>query len=200
MSSGPFAMAFRVGFLPLIVGRGLARPLRARASSPLRRAPRARAFTMLELLLVIAVIGLLGSVLVIGGARVLSPRPAPPEEVFWEAVSQARKTALLNQVEVRLSYDADARVFQIQGPRGAASFPILIEGEVHVDLLSAQRTGSTILIGGNLVETQPLAFVTFFDDGTCVPFRVQLRTTGEAEILAVDPWTCAPVLPRDPEI
>jgi general secretion pathway protein H len=53
-----------------------------------------------------------------------------------------------------------------------------------------------VLIGGTVVETEPLAAVTFYNDGTCTPFRVQLRANGAAHILSIDPWTCAPVLSK----
>lgn len=157
-----------------------------------------RGFTVLEVLLVIAVIGLLTSVLVVGGARMFDDQPVAPEEVFWRAVEDARRSALLGQVEVRMSYDAEERGFRLRGPNSGSFFPIAAERELHVDLLSMQPSATSILIGGVLVENQPLPFVTFFEDGTCTPFRVQIRTTGEVETLGVDPWTCAPVLAATP--
>jgi hypothetical protein len=42
--------------------------------------------------------------------------------------------------------------------------------------------------------------VTFYDDGTCTPFRVQLRTNAGAHMLTIDPWTCAPVLTKSDAI
>jgi general secretion pathway protein H len=38
--------------------------------------------------------------------------------------------------------------------------------------------------------------VTFYNDGTCTPFRAQVRTYAGAHMLSVDPWTCAPVLTK----
>ena len=58
------------------------------------------------------------------------------------------------------------------------------------------NSSSSILIGGTLVETEPLASVTFYSDGTCTPFRAQIRTGGGAHLLTIDPWTCAPVLAK----
>ena len=34
----------------------------------------------------------------------------------------------------------------------------------------------------------------FYPDGTCTAFRVQFRVGANAWQLAIDPWTCAPVL------
>jgi general secretion pathway protein H len=50
-----------------------------------------------------------------------------------------------------------------------------------------------------LIESQPIPFVTFFSDGTCTAFRAQFVRNGGTSMLAIDPWTCAPVLtPTDP--
>ena len=54
-----------------------------------------------------------------------------------------------------------------------------------------------MLLGGQLVETKTLPYVTFYGDGTCSPFRLQIRTTGEARVIAIDPWTCSLVLTSD---
>jgi general secretion pathway protein H len=67
-------------------------------------------------------------------------------------------------------------------------------GELDVSFLSAQKGGPTILLGGVLVESQPVPHVTFYSDGTCSPFRVQFMRNGSVSTLAVDPWTCAAVL------
>ena len=36
----------------------------------------------------------------------------------------------------------------------------------------------------------------FYPDGTCTAFRVQFRVGANAWQLAIDPWTCAPVLEK----
>lgn len=176
----------------LSLGEGLRKRFGGRGSR------KARAFTMLEVLLVLAVIGILAAVMVVGGSRMLAERPVSPEEIFWKAVGEARKYALLNQTEVQLAFDAEARAFRARTAQGEESFPVPGEGELQIDFLSTQATGGMILIAGNIVETQPLDGVTFFEDGTCTPFRVQLRTGGAAQVLAIDPWTCAPVLSAEP--
>ncbi len=151
-------------------------------------------FTLLEILLVLGLISMLVGVLVTGSVRLLSDQPVTVEEVFWEAVNEARKDALLLQREVHLRYDADAQALIAHASTGARAFP-LPPGEVQLDFLApARRSTDFVLIGGILVETNPLTHVTFFEDGTCSPFRVQIRTGGPARMLAIDPWTCAPVL------
>ena len=60
-------------------------------------------------------------------------------------------------------------------------------------------TGSgTVLIGGQLAETGSLALIRFFPDGSCDAFRAQLTDdTGRRVVLAIDQWTCAPMLAAD---
>lgn len=157
--------------------------------------PARSGFTLLEVLLVIALIGLLTGALVVGGAAILRPKDLTPEEIFWRAVSEARDFALMHQTEVRLSFDAEEKAFHAQTPEGAETFPVPFEGELRIEFLSAQATGRSVLIGGVLVETQPIESVTFFEDGTCTPFRAQLRVgNSEPQVIEIDPWTCAPML------
>ena len=68
--------------------------------------------------------------------------------------------------------------------------------ELTVDFLSAQPGQSSVLIGGELVDTKTVPAVTFYPDGTCSPFRAQFRAGGAAKVLSIDPWTCAQVLPK----
>ena len=154
------------------------------------------AFTLLEILLAIALMALLAGVLVTGGANLLSEKPATPEAVFWKAVQQSRTAALTVEREVRLSYDAKAMAFVLDDGVAAQSLPVPLVRELTVDFLSSQPGRSSILVGGELVDTQTLPAVTFYPDGTCTPFRLQMRAGGAAHVLNIDPWTCAPVLPR----
>lgn len=178
--------------------------------------PRRRGFTLLEILLTLALIGLLSAFLVGGSARLLSTRGATPAEVFWQAVAEARRTALQSGREVRLRFDAETRAFLLldseappPGPLGeppAAERPLRrfpvnpeLAGDLEVDFLGAAAQGANaILVGGVLLEARSLPHATFFPDGTCAPFRAQLARAGGRSVLRVDPWTCAPVLtPED---
>lgn len=178
--------------------------------------PRRRGFTLLEILLTLALIGLLSAFLVGGSARLLSTRGATPVEVFWQAVAEARRTALQSGREVRLRFDGETRAFLLldseappPGPLGEPPaperplrrFPVSPElaGDLEVDFLGAAAQGANaILVGGVLLEARSLPHATFFPDGTCAPFRAQLARAGGRSVLRVDPWTCAPVLtPED---
>jgi general secretion pathway protein H len=177
-------------------------------------APRkVRAFTLLEVLLSIAIIALIGSVLIGGAASLLNDQPVSVDDVFWKAVQQARKTALRAEHDIRLKFDQEKKQFLLVDglvPATVAAdgftkeevplkiFPVAVPAgvDMSVDLLPAPTKGlaSAILIGGVLLESQPLKYVTFYGDGTCTPFRLQVMRSGSAHTLSIDPWTCAQVL------
>ena len=160
-----------------------------------RRDDGARGFTLLEILLALALIGLFAGVLVSVSVNLIGDRPQTPEEIFWKVSGEARKAALKSEQEVRLSFDEKAHAFVLSGAT-TQRFPVPGDAELKIDFLAASSSGqSSVLIGGMLVETQPLPFVSYYSDGTCLPFRVQFRSTGPARTLAIDPWTCAEVLP-----
>lgn len=164
-----------------------------RGGPSLRRT--AAAFTLLEILLALALIGLLAGALVTISLRLTDAKPSTPEAVFWAAVTEARKAALKHEQEVRLSFDDKDKKFVLTS--GDQTFEIpQASRDLAVDFLLAQSdNSSSVLIGGQLVDTKTLPNVTFFADGTCTPFRLQIRTNGPAKLIAIDPWTCAPVLP-----
>lgn len=170
-----------------------------------------RGFTLLEVLLSIAIIALLASVLVGGAAHLMSDQPQTANEVFWKSVQEARKAALKSEHDVRLKFDREKKEFYLvdgQAPtvtdeRGVReevrmkSFPIpaATAGDLNVDFLGAStKGGNTILVAGVLLESKTIPHVTFYSDGTCQAFRAQFTRGGASSILALDPWTCAPVL------
>lgn len=180
----------------------------------IRRLPRG--FTLLEVLLSIAIIALLASVLVGGAAHLMTDQPITAGEVFWKSVQEARKAALKTEHDIRLKFDQEKKSFYLvdgQAPsvadeRGVRqevrlktfAIPAATAGDLTVDFLAAStKGGNTILIAGVLIESKTIPHVTFYSDGTCQAFRAQFTRGGASSILAIDPWTCAPVLlPPDP--
>jgi general secretion pathway protein H len=153
-----------------------------------------KAFSLIEILLAVALLGLLSAVMVSVAVRFVDGKPKAPEEIFWEAARTARRSALTSEREVWLSYDPKEKGFLLEGGTGGKKFPVPENRDLTIDFLHAQSAGGSILIGGQLVDTQTLPSVSFFPDGTCSPFRVQFRTTGPAHIVSIDPWTCAQIL------
>ena len=170
------------------------------------------------MLLAIAIIALLAGVLVGGAAHLMVQQPVSASDVFWAAVREARKTALKSEHEIRLKFDKDKKQFLLldglapttlatdgftREERPLKQFPIspATGSDLAVDFLgpATKGGGNAILVGGVLIESQTIPFVTFYSDGTCTAFRAQFARNGGTSILAIDPWTCAPVLtPNDP--
>ena len=159
---------------------------------------------MLEILLSLAIIALLAGVLIGGSAQLLDSRPASVDEVFWKAVQEARKSALKSGREARLTFVDDkdkGKEFVVDDGEVRHELPVpAASGDtLQVTFLSTQKGGNSILVGGVVVETQVVSPVIFYSDGTCTPFRMQVFNRGGAHVVAIDSWTCAPILtPPDP--
>lgn len=158
---------------------------------------RARAFTLIEILLVLALLALVAAVFVPGVNSILRDiNSRGPEQILSESILTARAEALESGRTVQLSYDKESRQF-IWGVNSARSEPL--PKEYTLELLPVE-TGSSILLGGELAEVQdPLKRVRFFADGTCEPFRLKVKIAdAKPRVLVVDPWTCAlsPVAPK----
>jgi general secretion pathway protein H len=152
-------------------------------------------FTLLEILLVIALIGLMGTIFIGGSQAMLNDKGRSLDDQFWQASAQARKTALEDRQSVILTYDAKTRAFGLADGLRKSSIPVTGPEDLAIDFHPAQvQSGSETLVGGTLVETEPMSSVTYYNDGTCTPFRVQIRANNAAHLLSIDPWTCAPVL------
>lgn len=178
-----------------------------------QRPARTGGFTLLEILLSIALIALLGGLFVGGSSRLLAPEPTTPRAVFWKAVQEARKTALRAEHEIRLKFDAEKKHFYLvdgvaptsvsedgftREERPLKTFPISPETaqDLTVEFLGGSGRGAnTILVGGMLLESRPVPHVPFYGDGTCRAFRVQFARLGSVSTVTVDPWTCAELPP-----
>jgi prepilin-type N-terminal cleavage/methylation domain-containing protein len=154
-------------------------------------------FTLIEILLALALIALLATIFIGGSSALIADQALSPDEQFWKACARARKEALDERKSVILSFDSKNRAFLLNDGDQQNELPLTGPDDLVVDFHPVQSdSSSSVLSGGTLVETEPLTSVTFYDDGTCTPFRVQIRSKGGAHMLSIDPWTCAPVLSK----
>jgi prepilin-type N-terminal cleavage/methylation domain-containing protein len=174
----------------------LVTPLFVNASGsdqPASRPGRHAGFTLIEILLVIALLGMGALLLVNSASDLLRTREARPDEIFWQAVTAARQLALESNQTVTLRYAKDKHALSWNaGSETAAtlSFP----GQL-LEFLPVTAEQGTVLIGGQLTETGTIALVRFYPDGGCDAVRVQLTdAAGRRSVLAIDQWTCAPIL------
>jgi len=151
-------------------------------------------FTLVEILLALAILALVGSLFVAGSTTFFRARQPTIEDRFWQAVAAAREAAVESGRPVVLTFDSENRALVTAGGARAA-VPL---GEGKVDFLSAVDRRA-VLLGGQLVDTAVLRQVRFYPEGTCDDFRARLTAEdGRLVTLQVDPWTCAPVLPGQP--
>jgi len=161
-------------------------PFRRRRAAP-------SGFTLVEILLALAVVGLLAALVLPGINSVLRTIDnQSPEQILWDTVIAARERALTSNHEVWLRFDREKKALTWDDGTETRATPW--PAETKLEFLQPKE-GATVLIGGRLVETREIPAVRFFPDGTCDRFRAQLRTgSGAAWIIAVDPWTCAPMI------
>jgi type II secretory pathway pseudopilin PulG len=162
---------------------------------------RVGAFTLLEILLVLGLLAIISTVLIGGSTRVLATKPVTAEDVFWQASSEARKMALENGREVRVAFADDqerGKRFTLDDGTAAREFSVTAGGDVTVSFMPGQKNaGNAIVLAGQVIETETVPFVTYYSDGTCSAFRVQIRVGVSTHVLSIDPWTCSPVLPAE---
>jgi prepilin-type N-terminal cleavage/methylation domain-containing protein len=148
-----------------------------------------KGFTLLEILLVLSLLALLGSVMVGGAVSLLKANEAKdPETTLLKMMQTVRGEAVAAGaiIEVRqLPEDAGF----LWGEKGAEVLPA--SPGVKIRLIAAEM-GRASLIGGQL-EERPITRLRFYPDGSCDPVRVEIRREQNRRTYAIDPWTAAPL-------
>lgn len=161
-----------------------------------------RGFTLLEVLLVIALIAVAGTMFIVSVESLGKSSPADAfEGAFWKAMAQARERALTSRRTVELRWDEETRAFLVGSGEGAVS--IRIESTEKAESFGATFTEEVaandfILVRGELVTRRAIPVVRYFPDGSCQPFHVELAF-GESSRrrMIIDPWTGAEMLSLD---
>lgn len=160
------------------------------AAPGFRRRRPAGGFTLLEILVVLALFGLVSALLIGGsGALLRAIGREDAENTALNAVASARHEAVLAGRTLELRLDEKTRGLDWGAGRAT------LAGEDTVRLLPPVRT-SAVLIGGRLEEAA-LNSVRFHADGTCDPFRLEIVRGQASQILVIDPWTCTVLAPDD---
>jgi general secretion pathway protein H len=153
---------------------------------------RGTGFTLVEVLLVLALLALIGMVLLPAAGGLMPKAGGGWDDNVAEAFQLVRREAVVSGRELTLRFDPETRCFTWAGGTSKPLGPA--EPKLSVDFLRSTGT-SSVLIGGQLVETTVIPVLHFYPDGTCDPVKIQLRATGSVpRVLAIDPWTCAPGL------
>lgn len=145
----------------------------------------------MEVLLTLALLVLVSTVLISATAGFFQQRDGRPEDAFWSAVNDARQLALDQNQPVSMRFDSEEKRlhWSTESAGDSASF-----NGLALRFLPPERA-STLLLGGVLFEGDALPRVRFYPDGTCDPFRLEIKAeNGAPRMLRIDPWTCAPML------
>jgi prepilin-type N-terminal cleavage/methylation domain-containing protein len=160
------------------------------------------AFTMLEMLLVLALIGLLTTVAVKGISNMLSNGPPTAKEAFGQMMAAARRYALSNECEVRMTFSAEKQEMDAVAADGTEIPAIPMPAGAAVTFLPIQSTNASGGASGGVFDaiagqgaSTDLPYVTFYDDGTCTMFQAHITTNiGAPLTLSIDPWTAGQML------
>ncbi|WP_438480164.1 pilus assembly FimT family protein [Oleiharenicola lentus] len=153
------------------------------AGSSNRGLHRSSAFTVLELVMVLALFGLVAGLVVGTGATMFrQSENESVEQKTLSAIATARRESVASGEILELRYDEKSRV--LDWGKGNST----LSGEDILRLLPPARV-SAMLIGGRVVEAS-IPLVRFHPDGTCDPFRVEIVQNKTSRITAIDPWTC----------
>ncbi|MFW5883079.1 MAG: pilus assembly FimT family protein [Verrucomicrobiota bacterium] len=155
-----------------------------------RRAHRAGGFTLIEILLVIALM-VLGASLLLFGVDDLTRGLGKPrlEDLMRQAVQEARYQALSSKQPAQLSWDAEAAAFVISG----VGEPVRVASERAPDVLTVRlfrrlpREGiQARLAGAQQTEAERILFSPY---GVAEPFEIEIDEGGETLRLAFDPFS-----------
>lgn len=169
------------------------------------RARRAAAFTLFEILLVVALIGLFSAIFVVNFESLLRQTESDAvESAFWEAARAARTRALVDREAQSLRFDEKAAAFIVEDPAGAGAKQVRIDRDswlpdtrLEVAFQKRLPANQFSLVGGELVQMREIPAVKFFPDGTCTPFTLSVQVAATEHTIDIDPWTGAQLLDAD---
>ena len=153
------------------------------------------AFTLIELMLTMALIALLSSLFIWNIQSLLKQGELEGlQNELWSAVDKAKQGAVFNRVLHRVRFDSENQAFMVSADGEEVPFKVDISAlgeDVEIEVifkLMLPRDGYR-LIQGELVTHKEIETITFYPDGTCTPFSVDLKIAEYESSYQIDPWT-----------
>lgn len=155
--------------------------------------PVRRGFTLIELIIVIALVALVGGLVVINAEAIFRGLGEEPvERVLREAVREARFQAAYLKEPTQLAYDGETAVFLITGAGGQslASFPTSETASPRdLDIQFEQILPEEGLTRNARQNTTEIDAVTFRPDRSSTPFQVIIDQGPSPFTLRFDPFS-----------
>ena len=151
-----------------------------------------RGFTVIELIIVIALIALVGGLVVINAQAILRGLGQEPvERVLQKAVREARYQAASLKEPVTLSYDDEESALEIFSETGQSLATYSLEEDEDGEF--PEISFEQILPGMGLdryrIETVPVGSLVFRPDRSSTPFEAVIETAGQSFIQRYDPFS-----------
>jgi prepilin-type N-terminal cleavage/methylation domain-containing protein len=154
-----------------------------------------KAFTLIEMMLTIALIALLSSLFIWNINSLLKQGELESlQNEFWSAVEQAKQSAVFTRLPHVVRFDEELQAFIVSAGGEQVAFEVDTDGfsegvEIAVMFNETLPRDGYRLVRGELVTKREIETVTFYPDGTCTPFSVDLIIGEYQSEFQIDPWT-----------
>lgn len=113
---------------------------------------------------------------------------------LWGAVEKAKQSAVFSRQANKVRFDLDQQAFLVSSNGVEVPFKVDTSGlgediEIEVRFKMVLPKDGYRLVRGQLVTHREIESVTFYPDGTCTPFSVDLRIGDYESSYQIDPWT-----------
>lgn len=177
----------------------MSRAQRGKSRGQVRMRRRYRGFTLIEILLVVALIGMFSAIFVVNlDALLRQSEVSAVESAFWEAAREARTRALIERRPQSLRFDEETMAFVVEEAGGVNRVEYPIDQDdwapgtrLEIHLQKRVPPSQFSLVAGDLIDVRPIAAAHFFPDGTCSPFLVEMEVGAHDFTIEIDPWTGA---------
>jgi type II secretion system protein H len=171
------------------------------------RDPQRAGFTLIEMLLVFALIGVFATLFVLNAESLVKESTMQAVQAkFWNAVREARSEAIVHRRAQALWFDKKAAAFVVENVETGTkeTFPIKRDDwapdtELVVALKKQVDSNQHTMIAGELQTLREIPEARFFPDGACTPFVATFTVANEEAQIEIDPWTGAELLKADDE-